>query len=139
MSRTVELGNVKLETGRMPAICVPILAYGVSESMNQARKILDSPADVMEFRADYLDDTSFLNAYTLKKAMESVRRILPERPMIFTLRTAQEGGNARVEEQEYTMVCKQAVGSGFVEAVDVEFSHEPDTIAERFHMPMTAE
>ena len=130
MSRTVELGNVKLETGRMPAICVPILAYGVSESMNQARKILDSPADVMEFRADYLDDTSFLNAYTLKKAMESVRRILPERPMIFTLRTAQEGGNARVEEQEYTMVCKQAVGSGFVEAVDVEFSHEPDTIAE---------
>lgn len=129
MNKTVRLGNVKLEPGRMPAVCVPVLAYGVSESMSQAKKIQDSPADVVEFRADYLDDTSYLNAYTLKKAMEAVRRILPQRPMIFTLRTEKEGGSARIEEKEYLNVCTNAVESGFAEAVDVEFSHDPATVA----------
>ena len=101
MSKAVTLGNVVLETGSMPAICVPVLAYGVSEVMNQARAVMDSPADLTEFRADYLDDSSYYNAYTVKVAMESVKRILPQRPMIFTLRTRKEGGNAVVEEPDY--------------------------------------
>ena len=130
MNKNVNLGNVRLEAGRMPAICVPILAYGVSEVMNQARAIVDSPADLIEFRADYMDDSSFLNSYTVKVAMDSVRRILPQRPMIFTLRTQKEGGMAAIEEHDYLSVCTKAVETGFVEAVDVEFSHAPETVAE---------
>ena len=130
MSKAVTLGNVVLETGSMPAICVPVLAYGVSEVMNQARAVVDSPADLTEFRADYLDDSSYYNAYTVKVAMESVKRILPQRPMIFTLRTRKEGGNAVVEEPDYRQICTKAIESGFAEAIDVEFSHQPETVSE---------
>ncbi len=129
MSNTVELGNVKLGMGRMPAVCVPILAGGFSEVVHQAEAIQDSPADLTEFRADYMDESSFINAYTLKKTMEAVRRILPARPMIFTLRTAAEGGEAAVEDRDYELVCSQAVESGFAEAVDVEFSRDPEVVA----------
>ena len=129
MSKTVQLGNVKLGTGRMPVICVPILAGGFAEVVHQAEAVQDSPADLTEFRADYMDESSFINAYTLKKTMEAVRRILPQRPMIFTLRTSREGGEAAVEDQDYERVCSQAVESGFAEAVDVEFSHAPEVVS----------
>lgn len=127
-NKEVRIGNVTLGTGRMPAICVPILAYGVSEVMNQAKAILDSPADLVEFRADYMDDTSFLNAHTMKTAMAAVRNILPQRPILYTLRTKEEGSDIAMSDRDYLNVCISAIDTGLADAIDIEFSHEQETI-----------
>lgn len=127
-SKTVDLGGVKLGPGRMPAICAPVLAYGVIEVRHQAEKLMESPADIAELRADYLQDEAYLNEYTVKKTLEALRKYLPGRPVIFTLRTKREGGEAQVDEEQYMAVCKGAVDTGLIDAIDIEYVHNKDNV-----------
>ncbi|MGI6206343.1 MAG: type I 3-dehydroquinate dehydratase [Anaerovoracaceae bacterium] len=122
--KTIDIGGVILGPDRMPAICVPIAAGSIVEIMHRASEIADSPADFVEFRADWLDDTAYLNSNTVDAALKTIRNILPERPVLFTLRTSQEGGKADVRDDQYAEITEAAAGSGFISAIDLEYSRE---------------
>ena len=122
--KTIEIGGVKLGPDRMPVICAPITAGSIVEIMHHAEKIADSPVDIVEFRADWLDDTGFLNSNTVDAALRTIRNILPGRPVLFTLRTMKEGGKADVRDDEYVEIAEAAADSGYIDAIDLEFSRE---------------
>ncbi len=117
--KTVKVGNVVLGQG-MPAICAPVTARNAAEVLVQARNIMNSPADLIEFRADYLN--KYEKPPALREALQSVRMEVPGRPVLLTLRTTREGGQADVDDKQYKKICMTAIDSRSIELIDIEFS-----------------
>ena len=57
---TANIGNLVIGSG-IPKICVPVVGETVDEMLRQADRIMKTPADLVEWRADYfrrIDDRS---------------------------------------------------------------------------------
>lgn len=52
--KKLHIGNIVIGEG-LPKVCVPIVAEDIDEIRNQAVKIADSSADLVEFRIDFLN------------------------------------------------------------------------------------
>lgn len=125
MSRFVNIGNVTVGEG-MPKICVPIMPRDIQSVYNDAERIIRSPADIIELRADHAADNK--NAGSLIGLLEAVKSSIPGRPVLFTMRTSYEGGRAELTADEYVEICRAAIGSGMADAVDIEYSWGDDTV-----------
>ena len=73
MKQVVTVRNLTIGEG-MPKICVPIVASTEAEIIAKAEEIMQYPADLIEWRADYFED-----AYNLS-AVASVLSGLPGTP-----------------------------------------------------------
>lgn len=104
----------------MPKICVPIVGKTKEEICLDAQNIMEQAAlpDLAEWRAD-----CFLNISDKEQMFEilhSLRRILGNLPILFTLRTKKEGGEWEFSYDTYEKKLLQVSESGFVDAVDIE-------------------
>jgi len=133
--------NVKIGEG-IPKICVPIVGTTKDEIIDEAKKILALSADLVEWRADWYEDVFDLEQ--VKEVLEELGKILKEKPLLFTFRTAREGGERAIDHITYIGLNKVAVESGKVDLVDVElFSGEAVVenlidIAHRNHVKVIA-
>lgn len=113
----VTVRNIKIGEGR-PKICVPIVETGREGIAAQARALADLPLDMAEWRADWYTD-----AKDCGKAVETaaqLREALGDIPLLFTFRTAKEGGAARISEAEYVQLNTAVARSGYADLIDVE-------------------
>jgi 3-dehydroquinate dehydratase type I len=118
MSKIVEVQGLKIGAGQ-PKICVPVVAENIEEIKKQANKIMYTPADLVEFRADYLrraDDNA-----SVMVALDKLREQLTDKPVLFTLRTREEGGVKDISAEKYVSVCTDAINSGKIELIDIEY------------------
>lgn len=118
--------NVKIGEG-IPKICVPIVGTTKDGIVDEAKKILALPADMVEWRADWFEDV--FDFEQVKSVLSSLREILGETPILFTFRTAKEGGERKIEDSTYISLNKMAIESGKVDLVDVEL-FAGDTVVE---------
>ena len=74
-----------------PKICVPVVAHTASE-LDAALDVIDlQSCDLVEFRADfYFEDDLY--------ALNRIRERMGERPVIYTIRTKEEGGEIEIPE-----------------------------------------
>ena len=72
----------------------------------------------MEWRADWYEDVT--DCEKIKECLEELRCILGELPLLFTFRTAEEGGEAALDTESYMELNHTAISSGCVDLVDVE-------------------
>lgn len=104
--------------GGKSAICMPVVA----KNEEGVRAVLEDtallPYDMIELRADHIDGITDENV--LGSVLETVRKFIPQKPLLFTFRTALEGGNAAISKEDYTRVNLLAVKSHLVDIVDVE-------------------
>ena len=73
--------------------------------------------------------------------MRKLRECLGETPLLYTLRTRAEGGNAQVDVDEYLRLNQAAIHSGCLDLVDVEILRGDDTaflLVEEAHRHHTA-
>lgn len=77
MSRNVTLGDGK------PKICIPVTAVTRQELAEQCTQIGRAPFDIVEWRADYYEDTA--DEGWLPKALEILRGMLGERALLLSL------------------------------------------------------
>ncbi len=117
MNSYVEVRGVRLGEGR-PKICVPLVGKNEEGIYEQARKLCRTPADMAEWRADWFD--GLYDSKRLLTVLQELRRLLGERPLLFTIRTAQEGGEKELTPKEYESINLLAARSGWVDLVDVE-------------------
>lgn len=120
----ITIGNAALDNG-MPKICVPIVGRTVEELIQECRYLQDKPYDVVELRIDFLADTTLP---AVGEALAAVRKELPDSALLFTFRTKEEGGETAVPEAYYFELIQYAVASGKVDAVDVEYFRNQDSI-----------
>ena len=96
-------------------IIVPLFARTLPELAAQAAAAQASPfADLAELRLDPLP------RQTYAAAMDTARQAL-QKPMIVTIRTAAEGGEAPFTDSEYETACLALLRKGGADLLDVEW------------------
>ncbi len=96
-------------------ICIPIMGQDEKEVLNQAEKVLQMQPDLIEWRADYIEklDTDVIENITAK-----LKNIIDNVKLIFTFRTADEGGKQSISDEKYSEICCKAAEN--CDYVDVE-------------------
>ncbi len=114
---TVKVRDVIIGEG-LPKICVPIVSAAREEILKRAAALETCPADLAEWRADRFSGGT--DREQVKDVLVSLRAALKDIPLLFTFRTAKEGGAAALNPEDYTALLKEAIHSGAVDLVDVE-------------------
>ena len=124
MSRwqSVKAGNVVLGDG-IPKICVPIVAKNEEQVLTQARQISALPADLVEWRLDWLEDP-----FSASKFLPSLRQVLGERPILLTFRTKEEGGEQAITASDYVALYEDLMSLGLAQLIDVEYERGEQTV-----------
>ena len=119
MHPTVTVRGVALGAGR-PKIAVPLIARTREELLAQAAELTALPADLAEWRADFYD--ALADEAALTETLRQLRGALGELPLLFTIRTKPEGGEAELDPRRYAALTLAAARSGCADLVDVELS-----------------
>lgn len=114
---SVKVRNVEIGVG-LPKICVPIVEKTEEEILETAEKIITAKADLVEWRVDWFEE--IFDFERVQIILGKLREILGERPILFTCRTTNEGGEISLTKEQYTALNQYAIESGFVDLVDVE-------------------
>lgn len=109
--------NVKIGEG-IPKICVPIVGITKNEILESGKNINSVHADIVEWRADWYED--ILVFEKMEETAKELREVLGNTPILFTFRTAREGGEKTIEKRAYIELNQKAAKSGYIDMVDVE-------------------
>ncbi|MBQ7796858.1 MAG: type I 3-dehydroquinate dehydratase [Lachnospiraceae bacterium] len=126
MGHTVQVRNMTLGEG-LPKICVPLTDPDLTGLKQSVRNIQDSPLDFVEWRADFY--AGFQNEETCAEALSLLREELGDIPVLFTIRTKEEGGQADISAEEYKKINLAVIESGLADLVDVELSKGDDVMS----------
>ena len=113
----VEVRGVRIGEG-IPKICVPIVGTTRDEILAAAKSFESVKKDVVEWRADWFDGV--FDFAQVEAVMKELRRVLGNTPILFTFRTANEGGEKAIEPAAYAELNKRAAATGLIDLVDVE-------------------
>ncbi len=118
----------------IPKVCVPIVGRNREEIIRQAQLIRTESdilskkfsgdeairLSVIEFRADFYDEVT--SCYSLKKMIKEIRDIFPDKLLLFTYRSEEEGGELRHDRAEgmITDIQENAINSGNIDMIDIE-------------------
>lgn len=115
---TVKIKNITIGEGK-PKICVPIVGETKEEILKEARAIAsDSSVDIAEWRSDWFEEADDTEKVT--GVLKELRKELREIPLLFTFRTAKEGGRREIAVEKYVDLNKKAAKSGFADLIDAE-------------------
>lgn len=114
---SVLIKNLVMGEG-MTKICVPIIGVDKENILQEAEELKDSVADIIEWRADYFDDV--MDKEQVLQVLEQLTDVLGDKPVLFTFRTQNEGGEKYIDSLYYKMLLKSVIKQGKAGAVDVE-------------------
>lgn len=114
--KQIHLRNIVIGEGK-PKICIPIVAKDIDEVKKQAGEIAGLPADLIELRGDFLDN--YLESTYIVDAIKEVKKIV-DLPVIYTFRTAGEGGEKNITVKQYGKLQKEILNSGMADLIDIE-------------------
>lgn len=113
----VEVRGVRIGEG-IPKICVPIVGTTRDEILAAAKSFESVKKDVVEWRADWFEGV--FDFAQVEAVMKELRQVLGNTPVLFTFRTANEGGEKAIEPAAYAELNKRAAATGLIDLVDVE-------------------
>lgn len=113
----VAVGKISIGEG-LPKICVPVTGRTWEEILLQCEDAVKVSPDLVEWRVDFFDKNKDRGA--CDDVLRHMADILRGIPVLFTYRTASEGGEMEPEPQEYIELLKWAAGRAEVSAIDVE-------------------
>ena len=115
--KCVEVRGVKIGEG-IPKIIVPIVGTTEKEILESANALNGISMDLVEWRADYFDGV--YDFAKVKSVLKELRKELGSIPILFTFRTAGEGGEKDITADAYALLNIMAAQSGLVDLIDVE-------------------
>ena len=118
MKKIVEVKGIKIGEGQ-PKICIPVVARNIEEVKKQAKSIMFTPADIVEWRVDHLMNVTNID-YVLM-ALRKLKEQIEDKPVLVTFRTFGEGGNCDIPVSDYINICNAVIGSGMADLIDVEY------------------
>lgn len=125
--RVIKIRNIVIGEG-VPKICVPLVGKSYDEILNGARLLTGVHTDLVEWRADWYEE-----ALSIGKVMEiliELREILGERPILFTFRTKEEGGEKEISTAQYAELLQDVATTGLIDIIDVEALGYPKEIVQ---------
>lgn len=113
----VEVRGVRIGEG-IPKICVPIVGTTRDEILAAAKSFESVKKDVVEWRADWFNGV--FDFAQVEAVLKELRRVLGNTSILFTFRTANEGGEKAIEPAAYAELNKRAAATRLIDLVDVE-------------------
>jgi len=114
--KTVALRNVIIGQG-VPKVIVPIAEASRGDILAMGKKLAGMYIDAVEWRADFYEGIK--DTDEVLSVLYALRACL-DMPLIFTCRTAKEGGKADITDEEYALLNRSVLHSGYADAIDVE-------------------
>ena len=115
--KTVQVRNITLGEGR-PKICVPIVGQTKDDILLEAGTFARIPVDVVEWRVDWFEDV--FDTDKVLDVAKDLQTVLKDTPILFTFRTAKEGGEKAISHEAYKALNMAVAKSGYVDLIDVE-------------------
>ena len=115
--KTVQVRNITIGEGR-PKICVPIVGQTKEDILLEAGTFERIPVDVVEWRVDW-----FENVFDTDKVLDvakDLQTVLKDTPILFTFRTAKEGGEKAISSEDYKALNMAVAKSGYVDLAGEE-------------------
>lgn len=114
---TVTVKNVTIGSGS-PKIIVPLVGKNESELIEEAKHLLTIDCDLVEWRVDFFDQVT--NFEATAEISKKIAEILSDKPILFTFRTKQEGGELAFTDEQYFSLYKTVIEQGAIDLLDVE-------------------
>lgn len=102
-------------------ICIPVSVSCIAQIDDVLFELSKASFDMIELRADTLNTTDYLAVITNIKQRFEV-------PIIFTLRSTEQGGQYVYEPNKYQDALKSVIDSGSIDIIDLEYILEPKTL-----------
>ena len=118
MSKIVKVKNVNIGQGR-PKICAIVLGENEEEILDLAKRSNTEKCDLIEFRVDHYEGA--LESERVKGLLRRLRKTA-KKPVIFTFRTAREGGKKECTHEYYRKLLLMVAENSLCEIIDVEES-----------------
>lgn len=113
----VQIKDLAIGSG-MPKICVPIVETTQKQILNQAQEIIEGIVDLVEWRVDFFEEAEDFGK--ISQTASLLQSILGNLPLLFTFRTAREGGERAISFENYEGLLLHMAKSGCVDLIDVE-------------------
>ncbi|QAT41790.1 type I 3-dehydroquinate dehydratase [Aminipila luticellarii] len=115
--KTIQIRNLIIGEGR-PKLCVPIVDKTEEEILANADMLRTLPIDLIEWRADFFQEV--MDPERVTDTLFKLRKLLKNMPILFTFRTAKEGGERQLEPKSYAELNKTAEETGCIDLIDIE-------------------
>lgn len=115
--RTIEIKGKVLGRG-VPATITSVMGADISACEEEVRRGLEAGVDCFEYRADFAADIH--DTAALVACARQVAALLPGNPVLFTFRSASQGGQATLAPSDYIALCRAVIADGAVDAIDIE-------------------
>lgn len=102
--------------------CLPIVAEDEQSALQEVVELIALKPDLLEWRVDAIKGVA--GSTTLQATLKAIRARIGQTPLIFTCRTAQEGGIQDLTQQQRLNIINQAVRSGEIDLVDIELCND---------------
>lgn len=99
-------------------VIVSIMAADQDAVLARARRIVESGADICEWRIDQLAELS-----CVEQIVPALRDVLGELPLLATVRSRSEGGAADLSAVQLADLAERLCASGLIDLLDVEAQH----------------
>lgn len=106
-AKALQCRNINLDN-QNTKICIPVMGSTMEEIIMQAEKVKTLEPDIVEWRADYYIMKDCDDALELVTVLEKIHEVLADIPLIFTYRTADEGGEQHIDFEHYADYCTAA-------------------------------
>ena len=110
-----------------PKIIIPIVAITKEQIINQAKTISKTKHDIIEWRADHYNDIQNIEQTT--QTLTQLKTILTK-PILFTLRTAKEGGQKQISNENYKNLYKKIIETKQIDLIDIEIYTDDNIVTE---------
>ena len=113
----IDIRNVKIGEG-IPKICVPIVGETREDILKSAKRVETSGADLAEWRVDWYESVFCVSK--VESIAGELREILKDIPLLFTFRTAREGGKKAIDLKHYVELNERIIKTKAVDLIDIE-------------------
>lgn len=125
---TMNIKNIVLQAGR-PKVAVPLVSQLPQEIIAECEHAAMLPCDLIEWRADsYLSGLTDLEEVLqtkefyldFLKILDDLEYIAGDKPLIFTLRSVEQGGMLQLSQAKKAEIYQLVAQSGLAGLIDVE-------------------
>ena len=134
MRKSVTVRDITIGVG-MPKICVSLIGRTVQELREEAALLSELEIDIIEWRVDYFKEVD--NNRRVLETLQMLRKTIGNIPLLFTFRTAKEGGEREIEEEEYFSLNKSVIETEFIDLLDIELFMGDDRIKQVINLAHT--
>ena len=115
--KTVKVNTAEIGKG-IPKICIPITGTTKEEILLDVEEALKQKPDLAEWRVDCYKEGE--NGEKVLEMLKTITDKLGQIPLLFTFRTAKEGGSRQIPFEDYVKLLDQAAATGLIDLADVE-------------------